>query len=76
MAIQEYVKDNMQEYRVYRQRLLSEALDTMCHLSFHETIDALQHSIEFNKARQFMEQYHRGILRLYINFAHDFRAKK
>ena len=75
MAIQKYVEDNMQEYRVYRQRLLSEALDTMCHWSFHETNDALGRSIEFNKAKQFLEQYHRGILRLYINYAHDFRAK-
>jgi len=76
MIIQEYVKDSMQEYRVYRQRLLSEALDTMCHWSFHETLDALQHSTEFTKAMQFLEQYHCGILRLYINYAHDFRAKK
>ena len=56
MTIQKYVKDNMQEYRVYRQRLLSEALDTMCHWSFHETLDALQHSTEFYKAKQFLEQ--------------------
>tara|TARA_R110002167_G_scaffold18128_1_gene68377 strand:- start:263 stop:493 length:231 start_codon:yes stop_codon:yes gene_type:complete len=75
MTIKKYVKDNMQEQRVYRQRLLSEALDTMCHWSFHETTDALQHSTEFYKAKQFLEQYHRGILRLYINYAHDFRAK-
>ena len=75
MTIQKYVKDNMQEQRVYRQKLLSEALDTMCHWSFCEPIDALQHSTEFNKAFQFLEQYHRGILRLYINYAHDFRVK-
>jgi len=76
MTIQKYVKDNMQEQRVYRQKLLSEALDTMCHWSFYETLDALQHSTEFYKAKQFLEQYHRGILRLYINFAHDFRSNK
>ena len=75
MAKQKYVKDNMQEYRVYRQRLLSEALDTMCYWSFHKTLYQLQHSTEFNKAYQFLEQYHRGILRLYINYAHDFRVK-
>jgi hypothetical protein len=73
MTTQKYVKDNMQEYRVYRQRLLSEALDTMCHWSFYETLDALQRSPEFYKAFQFLEQYHRGILRLYINYAHNFK---
>ena len=73
MTTQKYVKDNMQEYRVYRQRLLSEALDTMCHWSFYETLDALLHSPEFYKAFQFLEQYHRGILRLYINYAHNFK---
>jgi len=75
MTTQKYVKDSMQEYKIYRQKLLSEALDTMCYWSFYETLDSLQHSIEFNKAFQFMEQYHRGILRLYINYAHDFRVK-
>ena len=75
MTIKKYVKDNMQEHRVYRQGLLSEALDTMCHWSFHETTDALRNSTEFCKAKQFLEQYHREILRLYINYAHDFRAK-
>jgi len=76
MTIQKYIKDNMQEQRVYRQKLLSEALGIMCHWSFHETTDALNCSTEFYKAKQFMEQYHRGILRLYINFAHDFRLNK
>mgnify|MGYP003649544265 CR=1 FL=1 len=73
MAIQKYVKDNMQEQRVHRQKLLTEALDTMCHWSFYETLDELQHSPEFYKAFQFLEQYHRGILRLYINYAHNFK---
>ena len=67
--------DSMQEYRAYRHSLFVKALDTMCHWSFHETLDALQHSTEFNKAYQFLEQYHLGILRLYINYAHDFRSK-
>lgn len=75
MAIQKYVKDNMQEQRVYRQKLLSDALNTMCYWSFHETLDALQHSKEFFKAQQFLLQYHPTILMLYINYAHDFRAK-
>ena len=75
MAIQKYVKDNMQEYRVYRQRLLSEALDTMCHWIFHAPVSERNNSTEFCKSVQFLEQYHRGILRLYINYAHDFRAK-
>lgn len=54
---------------------LAEALDVLCHWSFHETGDALNHSTEFYEAVQFLEQSHRGILRLFIHCAHDFRIK-
>jgi len=54
---------------------LSESLDTLCHWIFHETVHSRNHSTEFYRAVQFLEQYHRGILRLFINFAHDFRIK-
>ena len=64
----------MQEYKAYRHSLFVKALNTLCHWSFHETLDSLQNSIEFNSAVQYLEQDHRGILRLYINFVHDFRT--
>ena len=67
-------QDSMQEYKAYRHSLFVKALNTLCHWSFHETLDSLQNSIEFNRAYQYLEQYHRGVLRLYINFVHDFRS--
>ena len=67
-------QDSMQEYKAYRHSLFVEALNTLCHWSFYETLESLQNSIEFNSAYQYLEQYHRGVLRLYINFVHDFRS--
>jgi|VirMetMinimDraft_7_1064189.scaffolds.fasta_scaffold159636_1 hypothetical protein len=66
--------DNMQAQKIHRQKLLSDALCVMSHWSFHETDSARQSSTEFFKAVGFLAQYHRGILRLYINFVHDYRT--
>ena len=68
--------DNMQAQKIHSQKLLSNALRVMSHWSFHEPLSAVQNSEEFYKAVQHLEQYHRGILKLYINFVHDYRGAK
>jgi len=66
--------DNMQAQKIHRQKLLSNALCVMSYWSFHETDRERQNSTEFYKAVQFLVQYHPEILRLYINFVHDYRT--
>jgi len=66
---------NMEKHRIYWHGLLVQHLNVVSHWCFHAPVSERKQSEEFWKSVKFLQQYHSGILRLFINYAFDYTSK-